>query len=557
VDLAPAGRAARSGHLTFLALLAIVNVPIMSATARGLARGWLPLGDNGFLLVRARDVGTSHHPLLGPWTSASIVVGENVNNPGPIYYDLLAPWVRLLGPWVGLAVGVMLINMAASSLAVVAARRMGGQVAMIGVGAAVVGLQYAMGSELLFDVWQPNALVLPFLAFVVVATAAATGDAAMLPWMLGLGSLVVQTHLSHGFLVVVVSVASIGACVWRARRGRTSVAWRRPLIWSAAVVTAAWCQPVIEELGHPGEGNISRLARATLAGDGVTMGVQRGVRIVAELLVGSPWFTRRSYGEVFDAGAGDPVDVALGVLPSAAVIAVTVVGLGAAAVWHRRKDRPGPAMLSAVAAIAVVGTVLAISTSPIPAIGITSHTMRWAWVVAAVVWAALLCVPLSLVLPATGADRAGRGSRQVGRAVVAISLGALTLMAAANLPTHHGGGPDREYAARPALRELVDEVGVLSGRGTILFDSSPGLRYAEPYSYPVLASLEARGIPFLVNSELMVGQFGEGRRDDGSADVRLWQVEGPDALDVPPGAERVALAEGPSVPVALFVEPIE
>jgi hypothetical protein len=183
--------------------------------------------------------------------------------------------------------------------------------------------------------------------------------------------------------------------------------------------------------------------------------------------------------------------------------------------------------------------------------------MRWAWVVAAVVWAALLCVPLSLVLPATRADRAGRGSSQVRRAVVAISLGALALTAAANLPTHHSGaGPDREYAARPALRALVDEVGVLSGRGTILFDSSPGLRYAEPYSYPVLASLEARGIPFLVNSELMVGQFGEGRRDDGSADVRLWQVEGPDALDVPPGAERVALAESPSGPVALFVEPI-
>ena len=71
------------------------------ATVRALARGWQPLGDNGILLVRARDVGTAHHPLLGPWTSASQLLDMDVNNPGPLYFDLLALPVRLLGPWVG------------------------------------------------------------------------------------------------------------------------------------------------------------------------------------------------------------------------------------------------------------------------------------------------------------------------------------------------------------------------------------------------------------------------------------------------------------------------
>jgi hypothetical protein len=113
-----------------------VNVPIVVATGRALARGWQPLGDNGFLLVRVRDVGTSHNPLLGSWTSASLVVGEELNNPGPLYFDVVAPAVRLLGPWVGLAVGVMLVNMAASTLAVVAARRISGAESMIAVALA-------------------------------------------------------------------------------------------------------------------------------------------------------------------------------------------------------------------------------------------------------------------------------------------------------------------------------------------------------------------------------------------------------------------------------------
>lgn len=168
-----------SGRAPLVALLAFVNVPIAVATVRALARGWLPLGDNGILLVRARDVGTSHHPLLGSWTSASALVGKQFNNPGPLYSDALAPTVRLLGPWVGLAVGVMLVNIAASSLAVVAARRISGAESMVAIGLVVVGLQYAMGSELLFDVWQPNALLLPCLAFLVVATVLAAGDLTM------------------------------------------------------------------------------------------------------------------------------------------------------------------------------------------------------------------------------------------------------------------------------------------------------------------------------------------------------------------------------------------
>jgi hypothetical protein len=109
--------------------------------------------------------------------------------------------------------------------------------------------------------------------------------------------------------------------------------------------------------------------------------------------------------------------------------------------------------------------------------------------------------------------------------------------------------------ALPAARRLVGDLGDLQGRGTVLFDPAT-LLFAEPYSGLVFAEMQDRGIPFVFDDEGFIRQFGEARRNDGSADLRLWQVEGPDALVVPAGAERIGLAEGPSGPVALFVEPI-
>jgi hypothetical protein len=553
---------ARGPRWLLVAVLVVVNVPIVVATVRALARGWLPLGDNGILLVRARDVGSAHHPLLGSWTSASLVVGDNLNNPGPLYFDVLAPWVRLLGPWVGLAVGVMLVNMAASSLAVVAARRVAGAVGLVGVAVAVVGLQFAMGSELLFDVWQPNALVLPFLAFLVVAAAVAAGDVVMVPWLVGVGSLVVQTHMSHAVIVAVMGGVAVATCVWQARRQVEPVAWRRPLVWSAVVAVLAWCQPVIEQFTGRGDGNLTRIAHAATSGDATSMGWSRAVRIVAELLVGSPWFTRESYGEVFTpAPAGpDPVGVALGVVPASAVVLGVVGGLGALAMWMGRAGRRGLATLAGMAAAAVAATVVALALVPLAQYGVSAHQMRWAWVAVAFAYAAVVSVAMAAAwswLTARwdrGPSRATRSRRWL---VPACVLTPLAIVALVNLRTHRSTaeGPTVVADALTAGRELVADLGVLDDRGTVFFDPST-LAFAEPYSGLVFAALQDEGVPFVFDDEGFIRQFGEGRRDDGEAALRLWQVQGEQALVVPAGAERVGVALGPSGPVALFVEPV-
>jgi hypothetical protein len=545
-------------------LLVAVNLPIVVATARALAHGWLPLGDNGILLARARDVGTSNHPLLGSWTSASVVVGENLNNPGPLYFDLLAPWVRILGPWVGVAVGVMLINMGAASLAVVAARRIAGATSMVAVAVVVVGLQFAMGSELLFDVWQPNALVLPFLAFLVLVTVLASGDPTMAPWVFGLGSLLVQTHMSHAVLVGALTVVAVGACVWHVRRsgeadpesedeageapGRTPPAWRRPVIWSAIVLVVAWCQPVIEEFTGRGEGNISRIVASISGGDASTIGWERALRLIVEVMARGPWFTRSAYDSAIPPTAPNaPVYAVVTMTTSLIVVALAAVALVGGGVWASRHGHRRLTVMTVMAGLTLVIGYVALATSPVNVVAIAVHQMRWLWPIAAFVSAVWLTTLISLV----------RSHEVAHRRVVIGGVVAAGIVAAFTLPTHTSRAPGPTDSIRDLDRatELVAQLDTLEDRGTILFDPSV-LPFAEPYSGLVLAELQDRGIEFRFDDEVFIRQFGEGRRNDGTPTLRMWEVVGSIAATVPAGAERVAYVEAGDESVGLFVEPI-
>jgi hypothetical protein len=546
VEGEPGGTVADRGLLA--ALLVAVNLPIVVATTRALARGWLALGDHGLLLVRARDVGTEHHPLLGSWTSASWVLGTHVNNPGPLYLDLLALPVRLLGPWVGLAVGVMLVNMAASTLAVLAARRLIGVESMVAVAIALVGLQWALGSELLFDVWQPNALVLPCFAFLVVVAVLATGDVAMVPWVVGLGSLLVQTHMSHAVLVGLLGLACAALGLWARRRGGGRGRWLWAVPATAVVAVAAWSQPVVEQLTVAGEGNLSRLAGAAAEADQARIGWVAGGRLLTEVAVMGPWFTRSSYETALPSAMPDELVDVVGPVPST----IALVALGSAfAMGARRaarRGRKGVAATLTMAVVALAAAYVAVATAPPSDFGIVPHQIRWLWPVAAFVTAAALAALMTALRPMAS----------FYRRAIALGTVAAVVVALANLPTDVStAGPAGDGDHLAAARDLMSQLDSLEGRGTILYDTSM-LLFGEPYSGLTLAELQDRGIPFVVASDddVYARQLGESRRDDGSARLRLWQVVGPSARTDRPGAERVAYAEGPEGPVALFLAPI-
>ena len=92
--------------------VAVVCLPIVWAAVRAAVGGWVPIGDDAYFTVRSRDVLTSHHPLLGAWSSGSLDLETPINNLGPTQLDLLAPFTRFT-PMGGTAIGVALINIAA------------------------------------------------------------------------------------------------------------------------------------------------------------------------------------------------------------------------------------------------------------------------------------------------------------------------------------------------------------------------------------------------------------------------------------------------------------
>jgi hypothetical protein len=149
------------------ACVALALLPIVVAAIRAIAGDWVAVGDNAYFAIRARDVLTDHHPLLGTWTSASLTIGLDVNNPGPLLFDALALPVKLGGD-AGLAIGVALINVASVVGMAVAARRQAGVRGVVAAMAAATALGWAIGSELLVDPWQPHSLLLPVLCYLVL-----------------------------------------------------------------------------------------------------------------------------------------------------------------------------------------------------------------------------------------------------------------------------------------------------------------------------------------------------------------------------------------------------
>ncbi len=523
------------GRPLLATLLVAVNLPIIVGATRALARGWQPISDNGMLLVRTRDVGTSHHPLLGMLTSASDIVNVPLNHPGPLYFDALAPSVRLLGPWVGLAVGVMLVNMGAVSLAVVAARRLGGADTMLAVALALVGLEFALGSELLFDGWPPNGMVLPYFAFLVVVTVLASGDLAMAPWVAGVGSLVLQTHLSYAVPVVAMAVAGAALAALNLWHRRERPAWRRPAVWTAVVLVLAWVQPLIEQVSGPGEGNMSRIYGATHTTGVEFYGPRLATRLVAQVLTG-PWFSRSGYADgipIVPKGTG-----VLGVLPLGAAVAwvaVILVALVAAAVVAWRSGRAPLATMLAVAAVAVVAGIEALATSPVSVLGVYPNQMRWLWPVAALVAAALLAALFTALR--AGPARAGPA--------LAIGVAVVVAVSAANLPTYASSaeGPVAGEGDLRRAQELVAQLGAVENRGPILVDQN-GQDFGEAFIGLVYAELQDRGVPMVFDGEGMVRQLGEERRDDGDARYSLHEAHGSEAFQLPVGGERVAFVDG-------------
>ena len=526
----------------WLVLSTVVAVPILLAAIRGIRRGYLPIGDNALIEMRARDVLTAHHPWLGTWSSASISSGVDVNHPGPLVFDAMAVPVRLFGAGPGIALGVAALQIAVVVAIGWCAHRIGGRPAASATLAVTALLVWSIGSELLYDPWQPNLLMLPFLLLLVLVWGVVAGRHAMLPWAVLVASFCVQTHLSYVFLapaVLLLAFVVVALRAWRVDgqwgRGHHGT---RPLVLGLVVGLLAWSQPIVEQLFGPGQGNLSRLAASGGGGEGTRTGVTLGVRLVSAVVALPPWFTRSGMmdtipvtqwstgadGPTLDVpGLAGPVTAVLGLMVFVALVATVGV------VARRRGDVVVEAAVL-VFGVAFVVALVTVVITPIDSLGLSPHKIRWLWPLGA----------FGSLVFALAAARWFRRPPVDDRVVSGAFSVVAVLFAVATVPLHaHDAGPVGFRGDIARIRGLVDQLDALQDRGTVLFDAS-GLYFAEPFTAPVMAGMQRAGVPFVLDEEGLVRQLGERRRFDGRADLLVYVREGSDALVVPPGAERVA-----------------
>ncbi|MEO6122256.1 MAG: hypothetical protein ABIR32_01005 [Ilumatobacteraceae bacterium] len=552
--------AARHDRVALAAIIAVLAAlaPIVVTVIRTALRRWVPIGDDGLLLLRTADVATRNHPWLGTWTSASLTAGKDFNNPGPLLFDILSVPVKLLGPGVGMPLGLGVLNGGAVVGAALVARRQAGPRAVIAMMLAAVGIIWAMGSELLIDPWQPHAMMLPFFLLIALLWGIVCGDLVLVPWFAAVASVLVQTHVSYSFLALFFTVGLGAAVVFHARRAPS----KRAVLVRTGVITVVttlvlWAQPFGEQLFGKGEGNLSRLLSSS-SSDQPVIGLGLGTRLIANVVVIPPWFSRGAFGTAvpptaFTGTGTDRHVIVTGVvsLPFAAMSILLFLAITALLLWRAIRHRQGPV----VAALAMVMGLLACSAMamvlmPIGIIGLSPHQMRWLWTISSCSLVTLLASAVVVVRTELIRRGANRSTSTVGairsydRSAITLGIFSIIIFALVSFPTYaHDAGPTADRAARPTIVALMNQMTDLQGGGPYEFDDS-GLRFAEPYSGAVMARLGELDIPFEVQHPGLVRQVGDGRELTNHVVGRLFLREGDEAVEIPAGIERVAFVPG-------------
>jgi hypothetical protein len=532
-------------------VVVVALVPIAIAIARHSGRRWTLIGDNALVELRSSDVFSwRHFPFLGTWSSASLTAGKDLNHPGPLIFDLLAVPVRVFGGTTGVVLGIGLINAAATVGVAIVGHRLAGRTGSILATLTAAALAHSLGSGMLTDPWNPHALILPCLLLCMLTWAMAAGSFTMMPWLLAVGSLCVQTHLGYAYLVPAACVIGVvGTAIVHRRRWRTdpscrasdAIAMRRTGVLSVATVLVLWAQPLIEQFFGQGQGNLARIV--TSAGtDEPVVGARLGTRIIGAIVAIPPWWSRSSIVDAVPLTPYNPDGTTVSPdLPRAAVAvgALAVVGvlLAAAAVAaHRRRDRAA-LMAPVVAGCLLVVALATLVVMPIGPLGLTPHQMRWLWAIAAFTWFAV-----ALVVARTVADRWSdvHGRWRTERWLATVAAAAVAVVVALNVPAYNQlVGPDTFQDAIPVARHLSDQIDDYRTDQPVWFDTSD-LRYLEPFSAVVMAALERADVDFRLSQEGLVRQVGNNRRATGDEPIRMVIREGREALDAPDGTQRIA-----------------
>ncbi len=529
-------------------------LPFVTAVARAIANDWFPAFDSALLYLRAADVFTQHHPLLGSWSSMSVSVGVDLNNPGPLYDDLIAPFAHLFNGGVGNAVGVATVNVAFIIGAACAARKIGGRTFELWVLVASCALAWMLGSELLIDMYQSHALIFPFMLGVVLLIGVLTRHSWAWPWLAFVTSLLIQTHITHFYIVAILGLFGLILLVVELPKNRivnlVAALRTRTAKVTAVVMFGSWAQTIFEQLFDEGQGNLSRLIQAATKRS-QTLGLGNAVKLTAQVFSVPPSWTRNGFkdisvGRVVELPQG-PVVYMYG-LPNkwvaVASVFVLIAVLVACWVGAMRSQHQVLKALSALSLAGVCGSILSLSRLIVGPVGFGSHHVRWMYVLAVMAHGTILWSAARFVR--------SRLPRQpnFSAALCGLAILSFSTFNVPYFPQPHGGGAFENV--RPAIRRLFEKLPVLADYEPVLYQTND-IRLFEPYSSTIFVELQRLGIEFRLDREDILRQVGNSRRIDGTERIVISQLEGLDALDydgpwcVLASASNVSAADEPGM----------
>lgn len=365
-----------------IAMVMLATLPVIASAVRAFSIGWVPVGDDAVIAVRAYDVLTTRSPLVGQYSAASVLLGEPTYSPGPMLYWLLAVPARLGSG--ALLLTITAVNVTAATAAVLLARRMGGAALMVGTAVGIALMSQSLDPRVWSAIWNPSAALLPFTLLIFLTLWIACGGRRLLPAAVLIASFVMQAHVAYAVPTVGLLLVAISGLLLTQSRHRIP-GLRRWIAASLLVGIACWSAPLVEQLAHS-PGNLAKIARASQAPES-TLGLQAGWNELSHAIGVRPHWLREArdpHERVTDT-ARSP---ALLRATSSVLILLALVALLAVSVRRR-----SPAVVAATTQALALCVAVVLVTQSLPAespVAITaSYALWWSSITGMFVWLVL------------------------------------------------------------------------------------------------------------------------------------------------------------------------